>query len=863
MRKLTGYIGAMIIVFALAGSILAGFALNINGTTAVINEYEKVTDISGLYEHTDEKQYIEYNPASNYTAYSGQMRYKNTPASDYLTARQFYGGNTFRFHNQKIYVNGVEQNPITSGTSSAKCVLFADNTYIVKSPNQNYFNWVIPGQQIYTDNITVAQDATTGALTITGYDTDNQPFGVVYPNQNLVVYYTGTDTTRYDYYYNRGTDLTGDLSAYFSAVRPIYTVGAYTNSTFTSVNYDLWYINTQTSDETELFTTQYYAPSVYYSPDINYNDTPSYVMYHVFYPRAMYSSYGSTLGIEYTESSRVNNYLMESTNPATTTSTSTLTLNQVGDNNYFYYNTQGNKQMNDGTTMYMSIKDVTGSIIIPIQYPTLTMSLPALKQNGNSYEFNYDGFHNVKLSTVLQSYNVPAGTTSIKISTESNSIYNFNNGLVTANLDKNLVYFSYLPNMIKDGGFVPSLNSEINKKDYLIYDIGNNIATVYTYNGITRYSGSPDDIGIFYYEDNTTSVTRYTYGTGQNTATFFDNITDRPTPYITIESTQAVPGTQKYADITKGYAINPSAYSVTWNNAYENGDIKIVFRADETTGSYSNELTISNNVIKVKYENKHFYVKLRPNEYVDIGTWRNIVLDVDLINNKLYVEPVRTFNSFTNVTLDSSKILIGDLSGNGPTNVIVWSATTNSLLFNVYSTDVFMNTYGVVMVNPYLDITDYFTDLNLFYRLKMFNFATYGDSMTINGRVLTVTNGTVTYDDTTLELRDLNVTYADGKVTIGDNHGTIDLGNITTSEISMSGAWYFLTELERGYTSQKLIYDWDWGTFIFDNTQFCVFYIGFMAAALIVARKYCSFSIMDYAVLVISIVIALGVQVIA
>ena len=86
---------------------------------------------------------------------------------------------------------------------------------------------------------------------------------------------------------------------------------------------------------------------------------------------------------------------------------------------------------------------------------------------------------------------------------------------------------------------------------------------------------------------------------------------------------------------------------------------------------------------------------------------------------------------------------------------------------------------------------------------------------------------------------------------------------ITDNNISMSGAWYFITDLMRGYTTQKMIYEWDWQDFILDNVQFCVIYIGLALIGLLIARRYCTLTITDYAVFMVSIIIALTVQVVA
>lgn len=885
MRKLTGYIGAMIIVFALAGSIMAGYALNINGTSTVINEYEKVTDVSGLYAHSDEKTYIEYNPASNYVNYSANpVTYTNTGVSTYKLIK---GVNWHNVKDGDITNVGVQH---TDGNTLIK--YRGENTsryqgspsvYLANSFLCDYFFVEVAGGSVYfNDYYNKTGTVLTEMLDISTLDHDGEMWvylngtTVKYPFPSVMIVYC----TESDYDYLQMYNAVG-VYAYLQNRNDLLSVAKIIDNGDTIncvtigdniVSHSSW---GNVPSKIPNFNQAYpqLDNGLFYG-DVSFNitsDGKQYQPYGSFYPRYATSTRG--LGIDYTESSRVNNYLMEQQNITTDITTGTLKLSDVGDNNYFYYNSFGYKQIGIGQVMYSSNRELNGVYNIPIQYPSLTIYIPGclpestISYNYNNLIWNYDGFHNVKLSTVLQSFSIPQGTTSIKITTNSSDYYTYDNGVVSATLDKNLVYFSYLPNMIKDNGTTPSLNSEKDKKDYLVYDLTSNMCTVYTCEGVARYSGTPDDISIFYYEDDETNKAFYAYQRDRDSSQnqgFLTNITNRPTPFITLEITQTTGGVMKYADITKGYSIKPDNDGpITWNNTYENGDIKVLFRANDTGGAYSNTLTVANNNISINYTNNRFSVSLNSGSPVDIGTWRNIVLDIDLINGKLYAIPVRTFNSFTNVTMDNTNILIGDLVGAAPTNSIVWGMTTNSFLFNVYSTDVFMNTYGVVMVNPTLDITHFFTDLNQFYRLKMYNFAIYGDSMTINGETLAVTDGKVTYDDMTLELKDFNVTYADGMVTIGDNHGIIELGEITTTNISMDGNWYFITDLERGYTAQKTIYDWDWGTFIFDNTQFCVFYLGIMAAALIVARKYCNLSIIDYMVLVASIVIALGVQVVA
>ena len=272
---------------------------------------------------------------------------------------------------------------------------------------------------------------------------------------------------------------------------------------------------------------------------------------------------------------------------------------------------------------------------------------------------------------------------------------------------------------------------------------------------------------------------------------------------------------------------------------------------------------MSDNTVSVDYDGSRFYVALNGGEPVDIGTWRSIILDIDLENGELYAIPVRTFNSYTNVQMDNASIFVGNMTDYTTSNIIIWNPTPDSFTFSVYSTSVFMNTYGVVMADPSITITDFFTNLDNFYRLELSNFSIYGDSMTINEKVGTVNGNRVTFGDESLIIKKLYIEYADGNVYLSDGSTVIDLGELVSNHIFFGGAWYFKTFLQKGYTVNKQVYTWDWQTFILDNTEFCVIYMGLALAAFIVARRFCTFTVMDYVVLGISLIIAFGVQVIA
>lgn len=847
MRKLTGYIGALIVVFALMGSILAGYALNVNGESTVINEYEKVTDVSGLYTHSQEPSYIEYNPASNYIGYnveqSDTFTINNNSSLNRGVSYKLYKGtapncawNNNEYLSGAFYVNGAVVPYSTAGDQmgvSAYFTVIGDTVeaYVWQPDGTSATNEIhINGGRYWSANFTIAYSAgtITFILNDVGVTLSSVCNWLLMPNNNgdyVPILNGNTGYYQYNDIYHTG----GSLPATPVVInewngQPVYNLYSITNNIS-----NVWVLVPKT---------------------FNYQPTQD-------------------KGIDYTVSGRVNNYLMETIGTTITYSYGSINMATLGAPDQFYYNSYGTKQIINGYYLFVSNRSVTGEIDIN-SYPRYSISVPASQPahdsiyDSNNPNWYYDGWHNVKLSNVLASFNAPANTKSIKITTDSIYGQYFSSPNVT--IDKNLVWFSYLPNLLKDYGAVPSLNSEMSKKDYLIFDVANNLATVYTYDGTARYSGSPDDIGIFYYTNGTTYKGLYSWRTDANhyTSYNFYDMNDRPAPTINLTATIATPGTLKYADITKGYAIKTTNTDYTvWNNNYQNGTINILFRANDVNQTYHNDLKILDNDIAVDFENNHFYVTLGTDERVDIGTWRNIILNVDLTNGYLSVVPVRTFNSFTNVIMDNTSIVIGELTGGGSTNIIKWAPTSNSLMFNVYSTSVFMNTYGVVMVNPTINITNYFTDLNNFYRMRLFNFSVLGDSITVNGITADVVNNTITIDGQTVQLKEMAITYADGHAYISDSNASIDLGDISDNTISMAGAWYFETELQRGYTSQKMIYNWDWGDFILNNTQFCIMFMGLAVVALIVAKRYCTMAITDYIVLVLSFIIALTVQVVA
>lgn len=823
MRKLTGYIGALIIVFALMGSIFAGYALNVNGSSTVVNEYERVTDVSGLYSHTQEPSYIDYNPASNYIGYATYPTYNNVQLLNYTNHyKEITNGTITVKETPGVIINGGAQYTPADPYYAFICDYFY--LYYESSTDLTYYS-VNSISRLYGDaTITI----NNGTVSIT------KPGGTIttYNNVTKSLAYTGADD--WDYRVTIGSNTLPYGPFYLNNVPQIIGVTANARGIYTGESWKA--INNPGVTETVLSAIKM---------DDMVGNVASYTFMNiksahgVFYPKSVS---GYDIGINYTESNRVNNYLMETTYTGGSTQTVTQTLNL---------------SPGMGLTDYWGAGSALGQV--PRMWRANSMSYD---YNGNSADIGMptyttqstsgytDNLRFYNVFDILSYYNISTDK-QITIKAYGTADYLLNNGESIG--DNNFT-------KLMSSGFYSSPGFMDNKL-YCIYNPDTQTFDYYDKNDVKMQTSNQCYVAFCGNSPRYGPIVDY----AGNIYGYYDFGT-RPTPHLDISYETQTGGTTTYhySDITKGYSIkDDNIANVVWNNEYYNGNIQILFRADNTIGTYHNDIIVGDNTISIDYTNGGYSVALNGADPIAVGKWRNIVLDINLRNGELNVIPVRTFNSYTNVVLDTASIVIGDLVNPTPTNIIEWAPTSNSLMFNVYSTSVFMNTYGIVMVNPQLNITDYFTDLNGFYRMRLYNFSVLGNSITVNGVTADVSNNSITIDGQTVQIKDMAVTYADGHAYISDSNANIDLGEIVDNNISMAGSWYFETELLKGYTSQKMVYEWDWGDFILNNTQFCIMYIGIALIGLIVARRYCSLSITDYIVLIASFAIALTVQVIA
>ena len=97
MRFNNGYFGACVVVLAILGTALGGFVLSLERSVEPYDTFNYITDVSGLFSYTNEPEYIEYNPSTNYVGYTADS---GTPQFQDMTTPNNYryvvsGGDTW------------------------------------------------------------------------------------------------------------------------------------------------------------------------------------------------------------------------------------------------------------------------------------------------------------------------------------------------------------------------------------------------------------------------------------------------------------------------------------------------------------------------------------------------------------------------------------------------------------------------------------------------------------------------------------------------------------------------------------------------------------------------------------------------
>lgn len=167
--------------------------------------------------------------------------------------------------------------------------------------------------------------------------------------------------------------------------------------------------------------------------------------------------------------------------------------------------------------------------------------------------------------------------------------------------------------------------------------------------------------------------------------------------------------------------------------------------------------------------------------------------------------------NYTNATVAPIPLASMETTLTNDLDELTFYGVINDLAWSVYNTNINMNTYNAVMINPSIDLEDYWADMDS-YRYAFQSFAIYGDSVTINGETYTIEDEQITIDGKKYKFNNVWLSFsAQGKtsITFRDINRTIDLGDTQDKEVSFSGIWYFTTGLYEGVETSEDVYEWD------------------------------------------------------
>ena len=390
---------------------------------------------------------------------------------------------------------------------------------------------------------------------------------------------------------------------------------------------------------------------------------------------------------------------------------------------------------------------------------------------------------------------------------------------------------------------------------YVVVDLESSTVRAYSTEGTEVWAAQTEDVAVAYGGDS---------DNGQAdvlpTSMAITLIEDPPTEYMDISAGVAVAGT------------------ASWGNGYHNGRVDILFRVPETGRSYGHEIMIPMADIEGTPNGTTLVVTISiissgnvtitltadsDQSSISLGDWRNFIISLDAEHGRYSVVPVSDFVSFTTYQLQGGGQTFDlDIEPRQTINTMTFEASgSTALMQGVIDTSTFLGTYDAVMIDPSLDVSDYFTDVGDL-RLNLYSFALYGDSITINGVEYEVNDAAqvsmpISVDgqepvERLVTLTNLYITFegANTTVTFVDDGLTADLGPTTTTEIEMDGIWYFTTGLYRGVESLETVYEWDFSDFIFDGNMAIMAFLGILCVGTIVGSRVVrgGMSVLDYLV---------------
>lgn len=306
----------------------------------------------------------------------------------------------------------------------------------------------------------------------------------------------------------------------------------------------------------------------------------------------------------------------------------------------------------------------------------------------------------------------------------------------------------------------------------------------------------------------------------------------------------------RYGVGIRGTELNPE--TVVWSNGQQNGVTDIAFstwnasatdKFSDSGNSYSDTGVISyhgtnaTDTFTVSRTGGYTYVALNGGTPVNVGTWKQIQLTFDNINGILTAHPIQTWDNFNNYSISPVSVEIGEIT-KANLSSISWTAN-NSLRLEVVNTQVFFNTYGVVMIDPEITVSDLWPSYNKF-MVDITKVATIGDSVTIGTDTYNVDGTAITINDTELDITDLKLYYT--KTDTGWNVTAESGKNSTTfsessTYLKFTGSWYFVSSFYNIVTKQVQERSWDPSTYDFAESHMFFWMAGILLLLSVIGYK--------------------------
>ena len=565
-------------------------------------------------------------------------------------------------------------------------------------------------------------------------------------------------------------------------------------------------LNVEASDEP---TTRYdYVTDITGLFDLT--DEPQYIDFN---PASNYTGYTTQYnsninptGLDYTQTTTANNYRMITSQGSTSAGASGTVNNSTSlaqvDTNYEKRGSIYTERVNGSDTVASQLVGFKASSLYTWLSSVFTLSNFSQIVVNLSYPATNAPTQRGGFSTIYYDVSAEPPYTSFASVSRWQSI----------TVDPASLTFTYI-----DQNGNPSLSAYSLYDAYILYGDATQSESYFS-GGSLQYGSYPTSLSVSYTSTVTTN-NQYTYmipsqgvtlaGDGYGHS-YWDNDT----------------GTTDYdnyqIDVLVGFPIISGTYTKSWDSTPRSFKVAL-----PSGGSYPDEITISTSTNGFIYQYGGGVSGI-------LGKFDAILLSIvrDASDNiKVNLYGVTDFTDYT--TAQWAPTPLKTLTLANTSNLDTLRFYSSVLYWSVYNTNMFMDTYGAVMVNPSIDLADYWADMD-YYRFAFQSFAIYGDSITINGVTYPVTDETITINDRSYKLNNFYLSFsAQGKasITFRDVNRTIDLGDTTDKVVSFSGIWYFTTGLYEGVPTTERVYNWDVGDFFanLDLTTMVLFTIGVMS----------------------------------